>query len=118
MVTIAEHDPLEPTFSSLHAESGSGAGADHEIESLIADAEKLADRLLAAADPAIARLGRRLGAAVSETRLGVANGGARMERHARRAAHAADQYVHQQPWPVVGAVALMAVAIGFAVARR
>jgi ElaB protein len=118
MVSTAGNDPHEPTFSSLHAESDARAGTDHEIESLIADAERLADRLLAVANPAVARLGRRLGAAVSETRLGLANGSARIERQARRAAHVADQYAHQQPWQVVGAVALLAVAIGFAVARR
>jgi ElaB/YqjD/DUF883 family membrane-anchored ribosome-binding protein len=130
MSTTAENtEQTEPTLARLHAAGNSGAGADREVEALIADAEALADRLLAASNPAIAQLGRRLGAAVSDTRLGVVRGTERIQLQARRAAHvadeqarraarAADQYAHERPWPVVGAVALMAAAIGFAVARR
>jgi len=122
-------EQAEPTLARLHATGNSGGDADREVEALIADAEALADRLLAATNPAIAQLGRRLGAAVSDTRLGVVRGSERLQRQARRAAqiadqqarraaHVADQYAHQRPWPVVGVVALMAAAIAFAVARR
>ena len=35
----------------------------------------------------------------------------------RRAAEAADQYVHENPWPVIGSVGLAFFALGFLLGR-
>jgi len=119
MESTAEHaETTEPTLARLRATKDSLADVDREVEALIADAEALADRLLIAADPAVTRLGRRVGQAVADTKRALARGSDTLQRQARSAVGAADHYAHQSPWQIVGAVAILAAAVGFAAARR
>jgi ElaB/YqjD/DUF883 family membrane-anchored ribosome-binding protein len=37
---------------------------------------------------------------------------------ARNTARAADDYVHDSPWPLIGAAALVAAALGYVLGRR
>jgi ElaB/YqjD/DUF883 family membrane-anchored ribosome-binding protein len=89
-----------------------------EVDKLISDVERLADRLVDAADPEIARLRSQVEQTLEAVKQSIAEGAGGLRQRATQAVGAADDYVRAQPWPTLGVVALAAAAIGFLAARR
>lgn len=94
------------------------AAGNEELNNLLADVEDLVSRVHDAADPEIARLRAKVEGAMAGAKQSLADGAGRVQRHAKDALDASDQYVRDQPWQAIGAAALVGLAIGFLVSRR
>jgi ElaB/YqjD/DUF883 family membrane-anchored ribosome-binding protein len=94
------------------------SAANHELNNLIADVEDLMSRVHDAADPEIARLRAKVEGTLASAKQSLADGAESVQRHAKDALAASDQYVREQPWQAIGAAALAGLAIGFLVSRR
>jgi len=96
----------------------SRTSVSREVDKLISDVERLADRLVDAADPEIARLRSQVEQTLEAVKQSIAESAGGLRQRATQAVGAADDYVRAQPWPTLGLVALAAAAIGFLAARR
>ena len=88
------------------------------MSSLIADMQDLLGRVAHVADPEIARLRIKVGRALTSAKRVLADGTDQVQRHAKNAMTAGDDYVREQPWQAVGIAAAAGLLVGFLVARR
>ena len=91
---------------------------DMEVEKLCADVEELIGRIGQPADPNVAHLCARVAEAVANARRTLNTRASRVQRQARDAFVASDEYVHEQPWQAIGAAAVVGVLIGLLAFRR
>ena len=89
-----------------------------EVEELCADVEELINRIGQPADPNIAHLCARVAEAVANARQALNTRANLVQRQARDAFVAGDEYVHEQPWQAIGAAAVVGVLIGLLAFRR
>lgn len=94
------------------------AAGNAEVEQLIAEVEQLISRLGQPADPGVAHLCARVANAVANARRVLQGRAAEVQRQARDALAASDSYVHEQPWPVIGAAAVAGLVFALLVFRR
>ncbi|MDR0479552.1 MAG: DUF883 family protein [Burkholderiaceae bacterium] len=88
------------------------------LRRVIADAEEL---LAATADEGgskLTDLRERISEHLRVARDKLADAEETVRTHARRAAYAADDYVHDNPWSSIGAAAALGILIGVLVGRR
>jgi ElaB/YqjD/DUF883 family membrane-anchored ribosome-binding protein len=62
-------------------------------------------------------LGDEIERQVGEVELSPQGWQARAADNAKRALNGADSFVHEKPWPVIGAVAILSLAVGLLLAR-
>ena len=94
------------------------ATGNREVEALCADVEELINRIGQPADPNIAHLCARVAEAVANARQALNTRANLVQRQARDAFVAGDEYVHEQPWQAIGAAAVVGVLIGLLAFRR
>ena len=89
-----------------------------EVSSLMADVQDLLGRVAHVADPEIARLRIKVERALTSAKRVLAEGTDQVQRRAKNAMTAGDDYVREQPWQAVGIAAAAGLLVGFLVARR
>jgi len=94
------------------------AAGDAELEALIADVEALIARLGQPEDATVAGLCTRVARAVANARRIINTRAAQAQRQARDALAASDSYVHEQPWPAIGAAAVAGLVCALLLFRR
>jgi ElaB/YqjD/DUF883 family membrane-anchored ribosome-binding protein len=100
--------------STLDYQSAGG----QEARNLMADVQDLLSRIAHVADPEIARVRARVERGLASAKQTLADGTDRVQRHAKDAVAAGDNYVREQPWQAVGIAAAAGLLVGFLVARR
>lgn len=92
--------------------------AHDQFANLVADAEALLNTTADAVGSQAASARARLQRTLSQAKQSVRDGLDAAASQGRGAARATDNFVHDRPWPVIGTVAVAAVAIGFLLGRR
>jgi ElaB/YqjD/DUF883 family membrane-anchored ribosome-binding protein len=89
-----------------------------DFHSLISDAEALLKSTVDVMGDQAAEARSRLQKSLAQARDRLADDLETITEHGRDAVTAADEFVHERPWPVIGAAALVAVTAGFFLSRR
>jgi ElaB/YqjD/DUF883 family membrane-anchored ribosome-binding protein len=95
-----------------------GNQANEEMGRLIADVEDLVGRLARVSDTEVVRLREKIEKTLEAARQSMREGAAQVQARGRRAAQAADGYVHERPWTALGLAAAVGVLLGALAARR
>ncbi|MGB3069958.1 MAG: DUF883 family protein [Ottowia sp.] len=88
------------------------------LRRVIADAEDLLSATAGQTDSKMAELRARAKENLFLAREKLADADSAMRAHARRAAEATDDYVHENPWSSIGAAAAVGMLIGVLLGRR
>lgn len=91
---------------------------NREVQKLLIEVEELIERVSESVDPEVSRVRSRVTEAVERTRRAMHDRATGLQRQARDALTAGDTYVHEQPWEVIGAAAILGIAVGFLIFRR
>ncbi|HEX3838425.1 MAG TPA: DUF883 family protein [Steroidobacteraceae bacterium] len=89
-----------------------------DFHSLISDAEALLKSTVDVMGDQAAEARSRLQKSLAQARDRLADDLETITEHGRDAVSAADEFVHERPWPVIGVAALVAVTAGFFLSRR
>jgi ElaB/YqjD/DUF883 family membrane-anchored ribosome-binding protein len=89
-----------------------------DFHSLISDAEALLKSTVDVVGEQAAQARSRLQKSLAQARDRLAEDLESLTDHGRDAVSAADEFVHNRPWPVIGLAALAAVTAGFFLSRR
>ncbi|HEY4341299.1 MAG TPA: DUF883 family protein [Steroidobacteraceae bacterium] len=89
-----------------------------DFHSLISDAEALLKSTVDVVGEQAAEARSRLQRSMAQARDHLAEDLESLTDHGRNAVSAADEFVHERPWPVIGLTALTAVMAGFLLSRR
>ena len=102
-------------------QSSLGSAKDRFVAEVKTFAQDVEDLLKATADQTgekIASARARAEESLRKTNAGVAEAGREIAQRSRAAASATNQYVHENPWPVVGAAVGIAFILGYLSRRR
>lgn len=89
-----------------------------EFHDFLADIEDLVKETTSLTGEDLSRAKAKLSARVAQAKESVEDMGVAMADRARKGATATNEYVHEQPWKVIGASAAVAFLLGFVLARR
>lgn len=89
-----------------------------EVENLIADVEQLIDQLATSTDPGVATMCAKVADALASAKRSLGVRATQVQRQAREALTASDDYVHDEPWRAIGAAAVAGLLLGLLVGRR
>ena len=89
-----------------------------DFHSLISDAEALLKSTVDVVSDQAAEARSRLQKSLAQARDRLTEDLESITDHGRNAVSAADEFVHERPWPVIGLAALAAVTAGFFLSRR
>jgi ElaB/YqjD/DUF883 family membrane-anchored ribosome-binding protein len=89
-----------------------------DLRLVVADAEELLRTTAGQAGEGAADLRDKVQASLTRARDGLAQVQEAALSKARAAGHAADDYVHDNPWRSIGLAAAMGLAIGLLISRR
>ena len=89
-----------------------------DFHSLISDAEALLKSTVDVMGEQAAEARSRLQKSLAQARDRLSDDLESITDHGRDAVAAADEFVHERPWPVIGLAALAAVTAGFFLSRR
>ncbi len=89
-----------------------------DFHSLIADAEALLKSTVDVVGDQAAEARSKLQKSLLQARDRLADDLESLTDRGRNAVSAADEFVHNRPWPVIGVAALAAIAAGFFLSRR
>ncbi len=89
-----------------------------DMKVVVADAEELLRASAGIAGDKIAQLRERIGERLAGAKERIADAEAVVVEKAKAAAHATDDYVHDNPWYAVGIAAGLGVLVGFLIGRR
>ena len=89
-----------------------------DIKTVIADGEALLKAAVNVSGTGLAVAREKLDEKLSSARARLANASRPAVEKARRTVTAASDYVHDNPWTVIGVVAAVGALIGFLAARR
>jgi len=89
-----------------------------EVNTLIADVEKLLRCVRATADPEVARVRAEVESAVAAAKRALVARVDRVRRQASDSVEASDRYVRAQPWQAIGVAAMSGVVIGLLLGRQ
>jgi ElaB/YqjD/DUF883 family membrane-anchored ribosome-binding protein len=89
-----------------------------DFHSLISDAEALLKSTVDVMGDQAAEARSKLQKSLAQARDRLADDLETITDHGRDAIAAADEFVHERPWPVIGLAALAAVTVGFLFSRR
>jgi len=103
------------------AQSSLGSAKERFVAEVKTFAQDVEDLIKATADQTgekVATARARAEESLRKTRADVADVGREVAQRSRAAANATNQYVHENPWPVVGAAVGIAFVIGYLSRRR
>jgi ElaB/YqjD/DUF883 family membrane-anchored ribosome-binding protein len=89
-----------------------------DFHSLISDAEALLKSTVDVMGDQVTEARSRLQKSLAQARDRLTDDLESITDHGRDAVAAADEFVHERPWPVIGLAALAAVTAGFFLSRR
>ena len=92
--------------------------ANGQINNFIENVEDLTNALKDVDTPEISRVKAKVKIALAAAKSALADGAAQVKTQARQVTQSTDTYVRDNPWQVVGIVALIGVAIGVLASRR
>lgn len=98
--------------------AAAGAGISREFSGFIADIEDLIRETASFTGDDLERVKNRLGERVSEAKKSVESYGDAITEQVRSGSVRTNQYVHEQPWKVIGAVAAVSFLLGMLTTRR
>jgi ElaB/YqjD/DUF883 family membrane-anchored ribosome-binding protein len=114
----ASHNGGSDVRAAREASRQARAAVGEEVHKLIADVENLIRRIGDAADPELRRARAEVQNAIAATRKALAERAEQVQRQAKEAFEASDNYVREQPWQAVGMVAVVGLLIGVLIGRR
>lgn len=94
------------------------SGAASEFQHFLADIEDLIKETTTLTGEDLSRAKEKLSNRLAEAKESVQEVGSAVAQRGRRAASATNDYVHDQPWKVIGASAAIGLLVGFALSRR
>ena len=89
-----------------------------DLKIVVADAEELLRATASQAGEKVAAARERIQASLATAKLKLADGERVMREQTEKAAKAADEYVHENPWQAVGIAALAGLVLGVLISRR
>jgi ElaB/YqjD/DUF883 family membrane-anchored ribosome-binding protein len=89
-----------------------------DLKVVIADAEELLRATAGQAGEKISVARERIQASLATARIKLNDAERVVRERSKEAAHAADAYVHEQPWTAVGIAAGIGLVIGLLIGRR
>ena len=89
-----------------------------ELEHLVSDLRGLISSRDLDVVPEIRALRQRIDDGMSQVRESTKRAAQQATRQAKDAAHAADQYAHDEPWRIAGASLAVGALVGFLLSRR
>ncbi|WP_066268267.1 DUF883 family protein [Hydrogenophaga palleronii] len=89
-----------------------------ELQRVIADAEELMQVTAHQTEGKVVELRERIGDNLREARSRLLDAEAAIKERTREVARVTDEYVHENPWPAIGAAAGVGLVIGLLVGRR
>lgn len=92
--------------------------ASREFQDFLADIEDLIKETTSLTGEDLAHARVRLNARVASAKASVEDMGDSIVQRAKQGASVTNEYVHEQPWKVLGASAAIAFLLGIALARR
>ncbi len=101
----AAHEAGEKTEAALRRKAG-------QLQKFFDDVEELLRRVSTLEDKEISKLRNRVESSIDSVKSSVTSTAHSAIENTRRAALATDEYVHRQPWVVIGATALTGVLLG------
>jgi ElaB/YqjD/DUF883 family membrane-anchored ribosome-binding protein len=93
-------------------------GISNEFKNFLSDVEDLVKQATELTGEELTRAHEKLNARISAAKESVSHVGAAVSERARSAAHATNEYVHEQPWKVISIGAAFGLLLGFVLARR
>lgn len=94
------------------------SGVSREFYNFLADVEDLVKAATSLTGDDLARAKAKLGERVAQAKASVEQMGGAVVHQARKVATVTDDYVHEQPWQMIGAGAALGLVLGFVLARR
>jgi ElaB/YqjD/DUF883 family membrane-anchored ribosome-binding protein len=95
-----------------------GARLVADVQTLVGDAEALAQATTAQTGDKFAELRSRVQKSAADLKPRIAQAEALVRQKAAATASAVDQHVHEKPWPVVGVAAGIGLLVGLLIGRR
>lgn len=92
--------------------------ASSDFQNFVSDMEDLIKETSTSTGEELSRAKDRLSKRLAEAKESVKDVGADIAQRSRNAATVTNEYVHEQPWKVIGASAAIGLLIGFALTRR
>jgi ElaB/YqjD/DUF883 family membrane-anchored ribosome-binding protein len=89
-----------------------------DLKVVIADAEELLRATAGQAGEKIAVTRERIQASLASARIKLSDTERAILERSKQAAHATDEFVHEQPWKAVGVAAGIGLVIGLLIGRR
>jgi ElaB/YqjD/DUF883 family membrane-anchored ribosome-binding protein len=112
------HVGSSTTSTSGPAVDAALSALTNEFRSLVADVEDLVQATGSLTGEELARAKQKLQARISAARDYVGDAATSIADRARNTAKSANNYVHEQPWQVIGITAAAGLLIGFLLGRR
>ncbi len=94
------------------------SGASSEFHNFLADIEDLIKETTTLTGEDLTRAKEKLSNRLAEAKESVQEVGSALAQRGRHAASVTNDYVHEQPWKVIGASAAIGLLVGFALTRR
>ena len=89
-----------------------------DMKVVVSDAEEILRATAGVAGEKMADLRERIGERLQEAKLRIAEAEAALVDRTKAAAHAADDYVNENPWQAVGIAAGIGLLLGLVIGRR
>lgn len=97
---------------------GASCGVTGEFKNFLADVEDLFKSTTSLTGDDLARAKAKITARIDAAKESVEDMSASLAQQARRSATMTNNYVHEQPWTVIGVGAAVSFMLGFLLARR
>lgn len=92
--------------------------ASSDFQNFVSDIEDLIKETSTSTGEELSRAKDKLSKRLAEAKESVKDVGADIAQRGRNAATVTNEYVHEQPWKVIGASAAIGLLVGFALTRR
>lgn len=104
------------THGLKSAESASTVSA--EFHRFLADIEDLVKASTSLTGDDLAKVKSEINSRIASAKASLVDASSSIALRAKKAANISNNYVHEQPWPVIGASSLIGFVIGYLIARR
>lgn len=116
---LAVNDLDENAYeSSKHLAAGIASGVSREFKSFIADIEDLIKETASLTGEDLERAKKIINARVCEAKKSLDGFSTNVSEQVRKSSALTNEYVHEQPWKVIGAVATVCFLLGVVMTRR
>lgn len=104
--------------SAKHQAAGIASGVSREFSNFIADIEDLIKQTASLTGDDLEKAKSMINARVSEARKSVDGLSKSVSEQIHKGSELTNEYVHEQPWKVIGAVAAVSFLLGMLTTRR